>query len=45
MQTLVDKQNSYVTPFVENIKAVNRLYNRPLEIIFDRENLYLEATE
>lgn len=45
MQTLVDKQNSYVTPFVENIKAVNRLYNRPLKIVFDRENLYLEATE
>lgn len=45
MQTLVDKQNSYVTPFVENIKAVNRLYNRPLEIVFDRENLYFEAAE
>jgi hypothetical protein len=45
MQTLVDKQNSYVTPFVENIKTVNKLYNRPLEIVFDRENLYLEAAK
>ena len=45
MQTLVYKQDSYVTPFVENIKAVNSLYNRPLEIVFDRENLYFEATE
>lgn len=45
MRTLVDKQNSYITPFVENIKTINRLYNRPLEIVFDRENLYLEAAE
>lgn len=45
MQTLADKQNSYVTPFVENIKKVNKLYNRPLEIVFDRENLYLEAAK
>lgn len=45
MQTLVDKQNSYITPFVENIKTVNRLYNRPLEIVFDRENIYLEAVK
>ena len=43
MQTLVDKQNSYVMPFVENIKTVNRLYNNPLEIVFDRDSLYLEA--
>lgn len=45
MQTLADKQSGYVTPFVENIKTINRLYNRPLEIVFDRENLYLEAVE
>lgn len=45
MQTLVYKQDSYVTPFIENIKAVKSLYNRPLEIVFDRENLYFEATE
>ena len=45
MRTLVDKQSSYVTPFVENIKTVNRLFNRPLEIVFDHENLYLETAE
>lgn len=45
MQMLVDKQNSYVMPFVENIKTVNRLYNKPLEIVFDQENLYITASE
>ena len=45
MQKLIDKRTSAVTPFVENIKAVNRLYNKPLEIAFDRENLYIETME
>lgn len=45
MQTLVDKQNSYVMPFVENIKTVSRLYNKPIEIVFDQENLYITALE
>lgn len=44
MQTLVDKQySSYVMPFVENIKTINRIYNEHLEIVFDHENLYINA--
>ena len=45
MQMLVDKQRDYVRPFVENIKTINRLYNKPTNILFDDENLYLEAVE
>ena len=41
MRQFIEKQSAYVRPFIENINAVNRLYNRPLEILFDKENLYL----
>ena len=43
MEILSDKQNSYVMPFVENIVLVNKLYNEPIEIVFDNENVYLET--
>ena len=38
---LMDAKDDYVRPFVENIDSVNRLYNRPIEMLFDRENIYL----
>ena len=44
MQGLVDKQSSYVTPFIESINTVNKLYNNSLEIVFDHQNLYFDAT-
>ena len=44
MQGLVDKQSSYVTPFIESINTVNKLYNNSLEIVFDHQNLYFDTT-
>lgn len=41
MRELVDRQYSYVRPFVENINMINRVYNSDLAIAFDSENLYI----
>lgn len=41
MKQLLNSQNSFVRPFVENINTVNRLYNEPMTLIFDKETLYL----
>ena len=38
---LRDAKDDCVRPFVENIDSVNRLYNRPIEMVFDQENIYL----
>ncbi|MDD2371638.1 MAG: hypothetical protein PHQ32_06535 [Firmicutes bacterium] len=45
MKQLVEKQSSYNHLFVENINVINRLYNQPLEILFDNENVYIGAPE
>jgi len=44
MQVLEDN-SEFVLPFVDNIKTVNILYNKPMNILFDTENLYLEISE
>ena len=41
ISVMVDQQSSQTKPFVDNINMVSRLYNEPLEIIFDDENVYL----
>jgi len=41
MQQFIEKQSAYVYPFIENINTVNRLYNQPMELLFDGDNLYL----
>lgn len=45
MKQLVDKQCSYNHLFVENINSINKLYNQPIELLFDNENLYIAAQE
>lgn len=45
MRQLVNYQNSAVYTFVENIKTINRLYNQPMELIFDNESVYFELPE
>ena len=45
MKHLVHTQSGVVRPFIENINAVNRLYNQPLEILFDRENVYIALSK
>lgn len=39
---LVSKQSSYVQPFVDNIRVIGEVYDRPLTLLFDEENLYIE---
>ena len=41
MDKIVSNQSCYVRPFIENINAINRLYNQPMEFLFDKENLYI----
>ena len=45
MKQFIEKQNDYIRPFVENINTVNKLYNQPIELIFDKENIYIGTTE
>jgi hypothetical protein len=35
MKQLIEKQSSFVGLFVENINEINRLYNQPIELLFD----------
>ena len=41
MRELVDRQHSYLRPFVENINMVSVVYNSDLTIAFDEKNLYI----
>lgn len=45
MYKLVECQSSCVRPFIDNIEMVNRIYNQPIMMIFNEENLYLAAAE
>lgn len=42
---LTEAQSSHVRPFVEGLNQVNFLYNQPIRIVFDKDNLYLAAEE
>lgn len=44
MEQFQSNQSSCVSPFVENINTVNRLYNQPMELLFDQENIYLSLS-
>lgn len=41
LKRLVRLRYSYSKPFIDNIEQVNRIYNEPMQILFDNENLYL----
>lgn len=45
MEQFKEKQNDFIRPFVENINTVKKLYNQPIELIFDKENIYIGTTE
>ena len=42
MRGLEDNQNTQTKLFLDNIRTVDMLYNRPLELMFDEEYLYLK---
>ena len=41
MKQLIEQQGNFVRPFIENIDAVNRLNNDPVQLIVDKDNLYI----
>lgn len=45
MELFASEECSCVRPFVDNINAVNMIYNEPMELLFDRENIYFRLTE
>lgn len=45
MQALIERQSNYVRPFVDNINTVNELYNKPVQLLVDKENLYIATID
>ena len=45
MKQFIEKQSAYVRPFIEMIGTVSRLYDQPMELLFDEENIYLASVE
>ena len=43
LETFREDQSVYVRPFVDNIDTINQLYNEDLEMLFDREYVYIGA--
>lgn len=41
MQILSDSQTDYISSFIENIHIIDNLYNRPMQLMFDSENIYI----
>lgn len=41
MNALIAYQSNLIKPFIENINTVNELYNKPVQLLVDKENLYL----
>ena len=45
MELFSNEYCTCVRPFVENIKTVNQVYNEPLDMLFDGDNIYFCLTE
>lgn len=41
MKYLIAHQNSQVKPFIDSIHMIDSVQNKPLELVFDNENIYL----
>jgi hypothetical protein len=41
MRILADSQTNYIGSFVENIHTIDNLYNHPMQLMFDSENIYI----
>lgn len=41
MKQLIEQQGNFVRPFIDNIDAVNRLNNDPVQLIVDKDSLYI----
>lgn len=45
MLNLIEEQSNYVRPFVENINTINELYNKPIQLLVDYDNLYIATID
>jgi len=45
MERLVNHQSAAVHIFINNINTINSLYNQPMDLLFDKENIYLGLPE
>ena len=45
MELFAREHCTCVRPFIDNINAVNRIYNEPVELLFDNENVYFSLPE
>lgn len=43
MSSLIERQSNSIGPFIENIDTVNELCNKPVELLVDKENLYIST--
>lgn len=43
MKQLIESQSNFIRPFVENINIVNELYNKPVQLVVDKNNLYIST--
>ena len=41
MSSLIEHQSNPIRPFIENIDTVNELYNKPVQLLVDKDNLYI----
>lgn len=42
MQKLIERQSNFVRPFID-INMINDLYNKPLQMLVDKDNLYIAS--
>lgn len=45
MQKLIERQSGCVRAFIDNIDMMDRIYNQPMTLIFNNENMYLTAAD
>ena len=43
MSSLIERQSNSIRPFIENIDTVNELCNKPVQLLVDKENIYIST--
>lgn len=43
INALIEHQSNSIRPFIENIDTINALYNKPIQLLADKENLYFST--
>ena len=38
-----ERQSNFVRPFIDNINMINDFYNKPLQMLVDKDNLYIAS--